>query len=56
MDITRDELIKEFLEKGISPTLDASDWKQRPTELSDLAVHAKLYKVHIIVENSGLFL
>jgi hypothetical protein len=52
MAITKDEIIKEFFEKGISPTLDAKNWKGRDLELSDLALHAKFYKIHLIIEHS----
>lgn len=43
MPRTNDEIIKEFFEKGISPTLDANDWKERPLELLELALNAKAY-------------
>ena len=49
---TKDEIIKEFFEKGISPTLDARNWKGREIELSDLALHAKFYKVYMTIEHS----
>lgn len=52
--MTRDEVIKEYFEQGVSPTLDANEWLKRPTELSDLAVQAKFFKVYIIIENSVL--
>lgn len=51
---TKDEVSKEFFVKGKSPILDAINWKERINELRDLAVHAKFYKVHMIVENSDL--
>ena len=53
MTKTSDNIIKEFFEKGISPTLDANDWKERPRELSDLAALAKSLKVQMTVENSA---
>ena len=52
MPKTNDEIIKEFFEKGISPTLDANDWKEQPLELLELVLNAKAYKVHLIIENS----
>ncbi|MGE5444617.1 MAG: hypothetical protein ACM3SR_08460 [Ignavibacteriales bacterium] len=52
MSKTKDEIIKEYLAKRISPILDAKDWKRRPHELVDLAAHAKLYKVYLIIENA----
>ena len=52
MTKTKDNINKEFFEKGISPTLDANKWKGRHEELSELASNAKVFKVHMFIENS----
>lgn len=52
--MTRNKVIEQYFEKGVSPTLDASEWKDRAFELSDLAAHTKYFKVHLIIENSNV--
>lgn len=52
--MTRNQVIEQYFEKGISPTLDANQWKDRAFELSDLAGHTKYFKVQLIIENSDV--
>lgn len=52
--MTRNQVIEHYFEKGISPTLDANEWKDRGFELSDLAAHTKYFKVQLIIENSDV--
>lgn len=52
--MTRNQVIEQYFEKGVSPTLDASEWKDRTFDLSDLAAHTKYFRVHLIIENSDV--
>lgn len=52
--MTRNQVIEQYFEKGISPKLDAKEWKDRIFELSDLAAHTKYFKLQLIIENSEI--
>ncbi len=52
--MTRNQVIEQYFEKGISPTLDANVWKDRLFELSDLTAHTKYFKVNMVIVNSNI--